>query len=76
LLLLFVGYQLYRALLVPRPSFHPNLDMGSSEVDSTAATKGLSITSQVLMRPNLSEGQYRVHTDKGNIVRSVRRENV
>ena len=76
LLLGFVGYQLYRSVLVPRASFHPNLDMGSSEVDATATTKGLSITSQVLMRPNLSEGQYVVQTDEGNIVRSVRRENV
>lgn len=76
LLLLFVGYQLYRSLFVPRASFHPNLDMGSAEVDATATTKGLSITSQVLMRPNLSEGQYVVQTDEGNIVRSVRRENV
>jgi hypothetical protein len=76
LLLLFVGYQLYRSLFVPRASFHPNLDMGSAEVDATATTKGLTITSQVLMRPNLSEGQYLVHTDEGNIVRSVRRENV
>ena len=76
LLLGFTGYQLYRAVFVPRATFHPNLDMGSSEVDTAAATKGLSITSQVLMRPNLSEGQYVVHTDEGNIVRSVRRENV
>jgi hypothetical protein len=63
-------------VFVPRASFHPNLDMGSSEVDATATAKGLSITSQVLMRPNLSKGQYVVHTDEGNIVRSVRRENV
>jgi hypothetical protein len=76
LLLLFVGYQIYRSLFVPRASFHPNRDMGTSEVDATSATKGLSITSQVLLRPNVSEGQYVVDTDDGNIVRSVRRENV
>jgi PKD repeat protein len=76
LLLGFVGYQVYRSVFVPRASLHPNLDMGTAEVDATAATKGLSITSQVLMRPNLSGGQYSVQADEGNIVRSVRRENV
>jgi hypothetical protein len=76
LLLIYVGYQTYRSLFIPRASFHPNRDIGTSEVDATSATKGLSITSQVLLRPNVSEGEYVVDTDEGNIVRSVRRENV
>ena len=61
---------------MPPATIHPNRDMGNSEVDATSAAKGLSITSQVLLRPNLSGGEYQVHTDEGDIVRSVRRENV
>ncbi|MEK6283266.1 MAG: PKD domain-containing protein [Acidobacteriota bacterium] len=74
LLLTFVAYQIYRALFVPRATFHANRDTGNSEVD--AGAKGLSINSQVLLRPNVSEGHYLVHSDEPNIVRSVRRENV
>jgi PKD repeat protein len=74
LLLIFVAYQIYRSLFMPRATFHPTRDTGSSEVD--AGAKGLTINSQVLLRPNLSEGQYLVHTDEGDIIRSVRRENV
>ena len=74
LLLLFVAFQFYKALFVPRTTFHANRDMGSSELDPES--RGLSINSEVLLRRNVAEGQYMVHTDEPNIVRSVRRENV
>jgi PKD repeat protein len=73
LLLTFVAYQTYRSLLAPRTTFHATRDPGDAEVDSAA--KGLEISSQVLLRPNVSDAQYLVYSDDA-IVRSVRRENV
>lgn len=73
LLLTFVGYQTYKALLAPRTTFYASRDPGSAEVDASA--KGLEINSQVLLRPNVSDAQYLVYSDDA-IVKSVRRENV
>lgn len=73
LLLAFLAYKAYQALLAPRTTFHANRDPGDAEVDTAA--KGLEISSQVLLRPNVSDAQYLVHSDNA-IVRSVRRENV
>lgn len=71
--LLFAAYKGYQALVAPRTTFHANRDPGEAEVD--AAAKGLEISSQVLLRPNVSDAQYLVHSDDA-IVRSVRRDNV
>ncbi len=73
LLLAFVAYKTYPALLAPRTTFHATRDPGDAEVDTAA--KGLEISSQVLLRPNVSDAEYLVHSDEA-IVRSVRRENV
>ncbi|HKO99532.1 MAG TPA: PKD domain-containing protein [Pyrinomonadaceae bacterium] len=73
LLLIYVAYQTYRALLAPKTTLHASRDPGDAEVDSTA--KGLEINSQVLLNPNVREAQYLVYSDDA-IIRSVRRENV
>lgn len=70
--LLGVGYWAFKALFVPRPTFSARRDAGSSEVD---AAKGLAIESQILLKPNIADGQYRVGVDEGNFIQSVRREN-
>jgi PKD repeat protein len=74
LLLLFVGYQTYRSVFAPRPMLYPNVDMGSSTLDDGG--KGLEVNTQVLMRPDVSNARYVVKADEGDLVRSVRRENV
>jgi hypothetical protein len=71
--LIFAAYKAYQALVAPRTTFHVNRDPGDAEVDSAA--KGLEISSQVLLRPNVSDAQYLVRSDDA-IVRSVRRDNV
>jgi hypothetical protein len=66
------GYWAFKALFLPRPTFSARRDAGSSEVD---AAEGLAIESQILLRPNIADGQYRVGVDEGNFIQSVRREN-
>jgi hypothetical protein len=73
LLIVFVAYRTYRFLFAPRPTFRPLRDAGSSEVDE--GTKALAINAQILLRPDIADGQYRISTDEPNLVRSVRREN-
>jgi PKD repeat protein len=74
LLLIFIAYQTYRAFFVPKVMMYPNVDPGTSDLD--AGAKGLEINTQVLMRPDVSNAHYLVHSPEGDLVRSVRRENV
>lgn len=73
LLISFVGYWTYRFLFAPRPTFRPVPDAGGSGVDE--ATNPLAINSQILLRPDIADGLYRISTEEPNLVRSVRREN-
>lgn len=67
------GYWAFKALFVPRPTFRPLRDAGSSAVDEE--TNPLAINSQVLLKPDIADGLYRVSTDEPDLVRSIRREN-
>lgn len=67
------GYWTFKALLPPRPTFSSNSDPGSSDVD--AGGKPLTIESQILLKPNIAEGEYLVAADEGTLIQSVRREN-
>jgi hypothetical protein len=67
------GYWAFKALFVPPPTFRSRSDAGSSQVDQEG--KPLAIESQILLKPNIAEGKYRVGTDEGNLIRSVKREN-
>lgn len=72
LLIILVSYRTFRFLFVPRPTFRPVRDAGSSAVDEK--TNALAINAQVLLRPDIADGDYRVSTDEPNLIRSVRRE--
>jgi hypothetical protein len=67
------GYWAFMALFLPRPTFNSRTDAGSSKVDE--GSKALAIESQILLKPNVADGQYRVGVDEGNLIQSVRREN-
>ena len=74
LLLLFAAYKLWQWIAGPRPSVRAFADTGEGEV--IAGAKGLAIDSEVILRPNISEGEYLIHTDDPNLVKKLRRENV
>jgi hypothetical protein len=38
-------------------------------------SKALAINSQILLRPDIADGEYLVSTGEPNLVKSVRREN-
>jgi hypothetical protein len=73
LLISFVGYRTYGLLFAPRPTFRPVPDAGGSGVDEV--TNPLAINSQILLKPDIADGLYRVSTAEPNLVRSIRREN-
>lgn len=72
LLAAFVGYKVLRRLLVPRPTFRAFADAGASEIGG--GLRDLAIDSEVILRPNISEGQYLVYTEEADVVKSLRRE--
>jgi hypothetical protein len=74
LLLIFIAHQAYRAFFVPKVMMYPNIDPGSSDLD--AGANGLEINTQVLMRPDVSNAHYLVQSTEGDLIRTVRRENV
>lgn len=71
LLLAGGAYWAWTALVPPRPSFAAHPDLGGAEVN--AGAQPLSIESQIILNPNVAEGQYLVYGEEPNIVRSVRR---
>lgn len=73
LLIVGAGYWAFKALFVPRPTFRSCMDGGKCEVDQEG--KPLAIESQILLKPNIADGQYLVGTNEGNLIQSVRREN-
>jgi hypothetical protein len=74
MLLVVIGYQVWKLFFVPRMVFVARPDAGSSDVNG--GLQELSIDLKIVLDPNVSDGQYLVFTDERNVVRSVRRENV
>jgi len=69
-LALFAGYQTWKWLTAPRPTFHPHLDPGVSAV---GVEKPLSIDFQVQLNPDIAAGEYGIKTSESNFIRSERK---
>jgi hypothetical protein len=63
----------WKVLFPPRTSFAARPDPGGADVYT--GSQPLAIESQVILNPDVSEGQYLVYTEEPSIVRSVRRDN-
>jgi PKD repeat protein len=73
LLIAAAAYWGWPMLMPPTPSFRARPDRGASDING--GVQSLGIESQVILNPDVSEGQYLVYTDEPSIVRSVRRDN-
>ena len=73
LLSIALAYKLVKWLMPPPTTFNVYPDPGGSYVNTE--TKDLAIASEVLLRPDISEAQYLVHTNGEKIVKNLRREN-
>jgi hypothetical protein len=71
-LALFAGYQTYRWLTTPRPTFHPRLDPGVSEVGTD---KPLAIDLQVELNPDIATGEYGLERNGPSIIKGERKSN-
>jgi PKD domain-containing protein len=71
-LALFAIYQTWKWLTTPRPTFHPRLDPGVSEV---GADKPLSVDLQVELNPDIATGQYGLEANGPSIIKSERNSN-
>jgi hypothetical protein len=69
-LALLAGYQTWKWLTAPRPTFHPRLDPGVSEV---GAEKPLSIDFQVQLNPNIAAGEYGIKSNEASFIKSERK---
>ena len=68
-LALFAGYQTWKWLAAPRPTFHPRLDPGLSEV---GVEKPLSIDFQIQLNPGIAAGEYGIKSNEATFIRSER----
>ena len=73
LLISFVGYQTFKTIFAPRPTFRSVPDAGGAGVDEE--TNPLAINAQILLHPDIADGLFRVSATEPNLVRSIRREN-
>ena len=71
--LAFVAYKFGKGWLGPRSTVRTFPDPGTATVTDA---KGLAVNSQVILRPNVQEGQHNVSSDEAGLVKHVRRENV
>lgn len=71
--LAFVAYKLGKGWLGQRSTVRTFPDPGTASVTDA---QGLAINSQVILRPNLQEGQHHVSSNEAGLVKNVRRENV
>ena len=71
LLILFAGYQGWKAFHAARPTLVPNLDPGDSQVGSKSGPLGINF--QVELNPNVTDGQVAVNTDGGSLIKSERK---
>lgn len=69
-LALYAGYRLWKWLTNPRPTFHPRLDPGVSEV---GVDKPLSIDFQMQLNPNIVAGEYGIETNEKSIIKAERK---
>ena len=69
-LALFAGYHTWKWLTAPRPTFHPRLDPGVSQV---GAEKPLSIDFQLQLNPDIAAGEYGLETNESSFIRSERK---
>ena len=70
-LILFAGYQGWKYFYAPRPTLVPNVDPGSSQLDSKGGP--LAINFQMELNPNVTDGQVAVNTDGGSLIKSERK---
>jgi len=69
-LALFTGYQTWKWLTAPRPTFHPHLDLGVSAV---GVEKPLSIDFRLQLNPDIAAGEYGLGTNESSFIRSERK---
>lgn len=70
-LILFGGYQGWKAFYAPRPTLAPNLDPGNSELGAESGPLGINF--QMELNRNVTDGQVAVNTDGGSLIKSERK---
>ena len=73
LIVLFVGYQILKLILVPRPTFVPHPDPGVSHLGTESGPLGFDL--QVELDPDVSAADYGVKTEAGSFIKSERKSN-
>ena len=69
--ILYVAYQVAKALFAPRPTLEPRLDPGDSKMGSESGPLGINF--QMELNQNVTDGQVAVNTDGGSLIKSERK---
>jgi hypothetical protein len=71
----FAGYRALRRASYPRPTIHSHLDPGAPGLKgSMDGMKNFAINFELLLNPQMTEGQSRISASEANLVRSERRD--
>ncbi|MDX6612793.1 MAG: hypothetical protein QOD75_1979 [Blastocatellia bacterium] len=71
----FVGNKLLRTGFAPSPSptFHCAPDIGAGDVND--GMRGLAIATQIVLTPNIRDGDYQITTGEAGLIKEIRRHN-
>ena len=70
-LILLGGYQGWKYFFAPTPTLEPHIDPG----DAALGTEGgpLGINFQMELDPNVTDGEFKVDTNEGSLIKSERK---
>jgi hypothetical protein len=72
-LILFGGYQGWKYFFVPSPTLVPHVDPGVAAVGTEGGPLGINF--QMELDPNVTDGEFKVDTTEGSLIKSERKSN-
>jgi hypothetical protein len=72
-LILFGGYQGWKYFFAPIPTLEPHVDPGSAALGTEGGPLGINF--QMELDPNVTDGEFKVDTTEGSLIKSERKSN-
>ena len=70
-LILFGGYQGWKYFFAPTPTLEPHIDPGSAALGTEGGPLGINF--QMELDPNVTDGEFKVDTTEGSLIKSERK---
>jgi hypothetical protein len=72
-LILFGGYQGWKYFFAPTPTLEPHVDPGNAALGTEGGPLGINF--QMELDPNVTDGEFKVDTTEGSLIKSERKSN-